>query len=583
MELGKTTSRDFYIDVVENEGELKEIYLFIVDHKADKTFKLTEKTLDGEDRMQEFLDTFLAMRRSGIATHYFAVNAKEVMKLLVKPLKETSGKAKQAFTEERDSKLPGEWLTDCISMGRAVPMTSFDERPELGAAFRRRLKEKYHSVSEEVKRVKSTHVFLDYSRPSSGPELSVRVTDAFMNTIEETKLFGRIEDDIMVLKLSEILKKYPEADIITNRTSDRMYALVDAALLANGKEPEPVIYSVNSMLHALGKSDIQASPDAYRDYIMVAEELRFGRYEDDEVFGVHVLKLPFRYNSEKAWKKNFKKNQLWRRGNSEDEYFLMGDDRENDKEKKSKKEEPQTVVGRYTVEKGNEKFVLKIERVSVKKYIRGFAVLTIWLENHFYPGERDIRRINSLSSALWASSYADDELPDVLSIQMKTDTKTYSLEAVKRKAAGIEPWLGLLLTMGRKKSNSKRRYFGSATLSENSYTYYNDGTVSLYGEDFDEASEKALIAGEYLLNIERELAYALEPENDKKTGILSLSRKRQVKRLAGEFAYMTASYVYDEEHSAFSEAFRNVYRIRKGIETEERLNTKFARIYRRFA
>ena len=64
--------------------------------------------------------------------------------------------------------------------------------------------------------------------------------------------------------------------------------------------------------------------------------------------------------------------------------------------------------------------------------------------------------------------------------------------------------------------------------------------------------------------------------------LLIRSKRRQVKRVAGEFSYMTASYTYDEEHSAFAEAFKNVYNIRKGCETEERLNTKFARIYRRF-
>lgn len=586
MELGKTVSRDLYIDVTIKENELSEIYLYLVDLKADKSFRTSEFTFSVPDEVSEdeekqdvkcfFFDKFLELKTEGIKTHYFAIDAREVMLHLIEPLKNTDGRAKRYFNDIADGALPGEWLTDCLSMGRVMAMTTFDERPELGATIRRRLKEKYHNVSGEIKKVRNTHLFISYDKPATGPELSFKVTDVAINIIDDIKLHGRIEDDIMVAKTCELLSKYPDADVIADKTSIRIYTLIKNAETLSSQENNRLVFSIGSMLHALGKSDVAATVEGYRDYIVNAEALRFGRYEDNSIVGVHYFLLPVRYNSEKAWKKNFKKNSLWSQADEGgDEFILIGQDKPN---KKKKGAAPVEILGRLSCEKGNEKFVLKCSDVSVKKYLPGFAVLTIGLENHFYPGIKDIRRINDLCSSLWGSSKADDIFPDVMNLQMKTDTKTFSLDTVKRSAAGVEPWLGLLLTMGRKKANKGGNYFGTATLSERSYSYFDDGSKGM-DEGMAEAVSTALIKSEYILNLERELAQTVGSDKTKGYVPMNRSRKKAVKRLNGAFNYMLTSYSYDVENGEFGENYRQTYKLRKGKETEDRLEKKFDLLY----
>ncbi|MCQ2537012.1 MAG: hypothetical protein MJ124_01305 [Lachnospiraceae bacterium] len=586
MELAKTVSRDLYIDVTLKENELSEIYLYLVDLKADKSFRTSEFEYSLPDDFPEdeekpdlkmmFFEKFLELKTEGIKTSYFAIDAGEVMLSLIEPLKNADGKAKRAFNGIAESSAPGEWLTDCLSMGRVVAMTSFDERPELGANIRRRLKEKYHNVATEVKKTRDLHIFVRYDRPVKGPELSFKITDAAVNVIDDIRLHGRIDDDIMVAKTCELIAKYPEADIIADKTSAELYTLVNTAKRLSGDENKALVFSINSMLYALGKNNVTPSTDSYRDYVLNAEALRFGRYEDNTVVGVHYLMLPLRYNSEKAWKSNFKKNSLWKKSDvCENEYVLIG---EHKSKSKKKKENDGEIIGRLSVEKGNEKFVLKCSSVSVKKYIPGFAVLTMGIENHFYPGKHDVARINELCSSLWGSSKADDSFPDVMNLQLKGDTKTYSLDTVKRNTAGVEPWLGLLLTMGRKKANRGGKYFLTKTLSERSYAYFDDGTAG-ENEESRDAIRTALIRSEYLLNIEKELAETVGIKGRPGYVPMNKSRKKTVKHLNGAFNYMLTSYTYDVEHGEYKENFCNAYKQRKGKETEERLEKKFDLLY----
>lgn len=587
MELTRTVSRDLYIDVTLKDNELSEIYLYYVDLKADKSFRTAEFTFlkpeeetdeqDCFDLKQMFFDKFLELKSEGIPTHYYAIDAGEVLLSLIEPLKNEDGRAKRAFAELAEKAHPDEWITDCISMGRVVAMTTFDEKPELGATFRRKLKEKYHAVSAEVKKPKKTHFFIRYDRLVTGPELGIKITDAAVNAIDDLKIHGDIEDDVLVAKTCELLAKYPEADVIADKTNVQIYKLVQKALEMSS-QGKRLVYSVNSMLYALGKSCVIPSTDSYIDYILNAEELRFGRYEDNKVFGIHYLMLPVRYNSEKAWKANFKKNSLWRVSDEdEDEYILIGEHKSAPKKKKSDAGNDE-IVGRLSVEKGNEKFVLKCSSVSVKKYLPGFAVLSMGLENHFYPGKKDIQRINELCSSLWGSSKADDNFPDVMNLQMKCEAKTYSLDTVKRNNAGVEPWLGLMLTMGRKKSNRGKSYFGTKTLSERSFSYFDDGSMVEYAGSRT-AVGKALIRSEYILNIEKELADTVASK--KMAGFVPMkkSQKKAVKRLNGAYNYMLTSYTYDVENGEFKEDFRHAYKLRKGKETEERIEKKFDLLY----
>lgn len=587
MELGKTVSRDIYIDVTLKENELSELYLYLVDMKVDKSFRTSEITFSVPDEVAEdeekpdirllCFEKLLELKAEGIRTHFFAIDAREVMLNFIEPVKTADGRARRFFNDIADAALPGEWLTDCLSMGRVMAMTTFDEKPELGAGIRRRLKEKYHNVSGEIKKVKSTHLFVRYDKPATGPELSFKVTDATINTIDDIKLHGRIEDDIMVAKTCELLNKYPEADVIADKSSIRIYTLIKNAEMLSSQENNRLVYSVGSMLYALGKTDVAATAEGYRDYILNAEALRFGRYDDKTVYGIHYFLLPVRYNSEKAWKKNFMNNSLWAKNEgNEDEYVLIGEKKTAGKKKKNTGSGE--MFGRLSCEKGNEKFVLKCSNVSVRKYIPGFAVLTIGLENHFYPGLKDIRRINELCSSLWGSSKADDPFPDVMNLQMKTDAKTFSLDTVKRNAAGVEPWLGLLLTMGRRKANKGGNYFGTATLSEKSYAYFDDGSQGIDAGAVD-AISTALIKSEYILNLERELAETVSSGKTKGYVPMNKSRKKAVKRLNGAFNYMLTAYSYDVENGEFGENYKQTYRLRKGKETEDRLEKKFDLLY----
>lgn len=589
MELGKTVSRDLYMDVTLKEEALSEIYLYCVEFKADKSFRTTEFTFsrpedipedeEKKDIKLEFFDKILEFKCDGIKTHFFAIDADEVMLRLIEPLKAIDGKAKRYFNDVADNALPGEWLTDCISMGRVIAMTTFDEKPELGALIRRRLKEKYHNVSNEVKKERATHLFIKYEKPVTGPELSFRVTDANVNTIDDIRLHGRIEDDIMVAKTLELLNNYPDADIMTDRTSIRIYTLIRSAEALAEQDTKRVIFSISSMLHALGKKSVQASPEAYRDYVLNAEALRFGRYEDNVVVGIHYLTLPIRYNSEKAWKKNFKKNSMWTlKEGTKDEYVLIGDKGEPKKKKAKAKVPESEMYGRLAVEKGNEKFVLKCSDVVVKKYIQGFAIITIGLENHFYPGEKDIQRINDLCSSLWCSSKADDDLPDDMNLQMKNGTKTYSLATVKRSDSGFEPWLGLLLTMGRKKSNKGTNYFGTTTLSEKCYAYFEDGS-NCESSGAKQAISMALIKSEYILNLEKDIAATVSSKKTTSFVPMKKSQKKYIKLLNGAYAYMLTSYTYAVENGEYKDIFNRTYKIRKGKETEERLEKKFDLLY----
>ncbi len=595
MEFGKTALRDIYIDAQVSEGKLSEVYLFLIDRKADKSYSVMEKLLslpeDDEeskeevkdndntenteqpDLREEFLDIMLSLRGQGIKTTYYAVNAWEVYTYLLRPLKESNGKAKKLIADLQAESSMGEWLIDCMSMARVIPVTVFDEKPELGSNIRKRIKEKYHAVSDEIKKERPEHVFISYKKVSSVGELDITVTDDSINVIEDYRLRGRADDEIMVKKTRDVLSNHLNADILINITRDRLYALIENAA---GNTEGMVITSVFSMLAAVGKFNIEPTPISYRDHLLNAEKLRFGRYEDDRIYGVHYIKLPMILNSDSAWKKNFKKNRMWRKkGEEGSEYWLIGG---NNDDQNSKKARP-VLVGKLSVEKNNEKYVLRCSKVYVKKVLPGFAVLTLGLENHFYPAESDIKRINELCSALCVSERIDEEYPDTLSIQMKTEKKTYSLEAVKRSSAGVEPWLGLMLTMGRRKPNKGARYFGTETLSEKSYVFFDDGNGEISKTGAEETIDKALVRSEYLLDVEKALAETVEPSDLGAVGRLKRSQKKRIETLRGRLGYMVASFSFEDENGALKDVFSNVYEIRKGRETEDRLVRKFDILY----
>ena len=166
MEFSKTVLRHVYIDVKVKDYMLEEVSLYQIDYKGDKSFRNEEivysqplpgNSTDDEgnpiavpaepvDLRDMFFEKIVEYRNSGIQTRFFAINAREVMMNLLEPLKSVNPKAKRMFNEIADECLPHEWLTDCISMLRVIPMTDFDEIPEMNAGVRRRLKDVLNST-----------------------------------------------------------------------------------------------------------------------------------------------------------------------------------------------------------------------------------------------------------------------------------------------------------------------------------------------------------------------------------------------------------------------------------------------------
>ena len=599
MEFSKTVLRHVYIDVKVKDYMLEEVSLYQIDYKGDKSFRNEEivysqplpgNSTDDEgnpiavpaepvDLRDMFFEKIVEYRNSGIQTRFFAINAREVMMNLLEPLKSVNPKAKRMFNEIADECLPHEWLTDCISMLRVIPMTDFDEIPEMNAGVRRRLKEKFHEVANEVKREKKTHIFATYETPATGPDLVFCITDENMNIIEDRRLHGRIDDDIIVSKATDFINKYSDADILINKADSRLYSLFRKVESFTAENMPRVIYSIESMLTALGKTNATTNFETYRDYIKNAEDLRFGRFDDNTIHSIHTFRLPLSYNSESAWEKNFSGNTMWK---SDDpygiSYTLVGD--KNDRSRKTGSSEGgDEIYGKLSVEKDKERFVLRVSRVNVKRYISGYAVLTVEAENHFYPGKKDMERINELCSSLWRSKLIGDSYPDVLNIQMRCGEKVSSFEADQRKEGDTSPWIALLLNLGRKKSNSGTARFTTSTLSDKMFAMIDEGDVKRIENANDEIINKCLIKSEYLLQLEMYLAEVLAPVGNRGFGSLTRKQKKQVKLVAGALAYVVGSYCYIEEQGEYAGAYRYVNKIRKIRETEDRLERKLDLLY----
>jgi hypothetical protein len=600
MEFSKTVLRHVYIDVTVKDYMLDEVYLYQIDYKGDKSFRNEEivfsqplpyegtddegnvVTVPAEDVDLRglFFDKIVEYRNSGVETRYFAINAKEVMLNLVDPLKKSNPKAKRMFNEMASECLPHEWMTDCLSMLRVIPMTDFDEIPEMGAGVRRKLKEKFHEVANEIKREKKMHIFTSYETPVTGPELIFCITDENMNIIEDVRLHGQINDDVVISKASNFVKKYPEADILINRTEVRLYALFKRVETFTGEVSTGIIYSVESMLTALGKRNAETNFETYRDYIKNAEDLRFGRFDDNRIHSIHTFRLPLSYNSESAWEKNFSGNSMWK---CDDDYgisyTLVGNNKEANEKKGSEKIANVEIFGKLSVEKDRERFVLRVSRVNIKRYVSGYAVLTVEAENHFYPGRKDKERISELCSSLWRSKLIGDSYPDILNIQMRCGDRIYSMEADQRTEGDTVPWVALLLDLGRKKKNTGAVRFTASTLSDKMFAMIDEGDVKRIENANDEIINKCLIKSEYLLQLEMYLAEVIAPKGNRGFGSLTKSQKKQVKQIANALAYMVGSYCYVEEQGEYAGAYRYVNKVRKIRETEDRLERKLDLLY----
>ncbi len=584
----KTFLRQVYMDAAFSDEGLSDIYLYIIDYKADKSFRTDEykfvvrtdvKPAEGEEASEpadirlEFLDKMAALVKSNIPTQYYALDAESLMAELIEPMKVDIPKAKRVFNDLADKCLESEWLHDFLAMSRVVPLTEYDEKPEMGSELRRRMKEKFHTNNGDIKKIRSQHIYVSYTKEDEAPVLYLKVFDKNDTTLGEYKLHGRISDDVMVAKVADIIKNFPEADVLSDRTSIRIYRFFRKAArmehLENG-----LVYSVASMLHAVGKDDVKPDAFAWKNYLEAASDLRFDRVSDETIYGLHVLRIPVEVSGKKSWTKNFKNNTMWKAADPYEFYLMGGGDKII---KDPKKPETKEVIGKLVLKKDRECFMLKLTRVSIKQYAGNFAVITLVAENRFYPGERDKKRINQLASSLWIRSSMKDELPENITVQVKNPfEKTYSLSAMTRSEAGYEPWIGLLLTIGRKSKNQGTSKFVVTSLSEQMYVY---DTEEPETEAVEEAVAAALIRHEYLLNLEKRLAGCLAPIPGCTFSDISKSQRKEVRRIAREYACIVASLTYKQERGEAKANFRAAQAFTGTKSVEERLEKKLELLY----
>ncbi len=579
----KTFMRQVYMDAAFNEGALSEIYLYVIDYKADKSFRTDEykyvvkEPVVAEDGTQEeavdvrleFLDKVAQLVKSEVPTEYYALDAESLMADLIEPMKMDIPKAKRVFNDLADKCLGTEWLHDFLAMSRVIPMTEYDEKPEMGAELRKRMKEKFHDSSAVIKKLHNQHIYVSYSTEGEAPVFYIKVFDKNDTTLGEYKLHGKIADDVMVAKVADIIKHFPEADLLSDRCSIRIYRFFRKAQKMEHLDNGPV-FSVASMLHALGKDDVKPVVSAWQEYLAAASDLRFDRVSDETVYGLHVIRIPVEVSGKKAWTKNFKKNSLWKAAGGY-EYYLLG----GEEDEQTKNELPK-IMGKLVLKKDRENYMLKLNRVSIKQYAGDFAVITLVAENRFYPGERDKKRINQLASALWVRNSMKEDLPEKITVQVKTPEKTYSLSAMTRKDAGNEPWIGLLLTVGRKSRNAGADKFIVKSLSETMYVYNTDEPET---EAMEEAVAAALIRHEYLLTLEERLAKCLEALPGCTFNDISKKQRREIVKISREYACIVASLSYKEERGEAKAFYRATQNVIGTKSVEERLEKKLELLY----
>lgn len=572
MEGTAVAKRELYLDITCEETELLEIYLYQVDFLQQDTFRTKEYVFrmpeegtpsdeaEPVELKEQFYEVWKQLLSEKIKTECFATDAVLLMSRLFMPLHRRHPEEKLFFTADAEP------LHDCISMGRVVSMSMFDEKQYLGAGSRRRMKEKYHVLSEEVKHRKPFHLFLSEEREGTAAYL-LTVTDDMLRTLEETHLSVAANEEPAAMKLAGILKRYPEADIVVDAASERLYRLFQNMNLFLHSRQIPVVYSLTSMLLALGKDRKRIFDSAegkqigifvYRTYIRTAEAVRFGQFREGRMEERLYFYLPVRISSEKAWKKQFKNNRIWKALDVDGTGYEIDTTEE--------------IKAKYTMKAGDEQFVLRVTNISIRRYLREYAVFEMETENCRYAGKIDKERIRTLGSCLYPEPHNGAmgavNLPDLLELKIKTKESSYSLSAfhASQPGTGQAVWFSGLFTLGRKRKAGKK---AEQVLLESC-----SDCMFVSGQK-DEAVRVALVKDEYLRLIETELAAAAAPKKKShREGRLNRGRKRQIRRLYEAFRYLAVSFGEGQERPA--ENSRTAVEEQRGTKIRvERLTQKF--------
>lgn len=571
------TKRELYVDVEVKDEQIEEIFLYRVDFYRDYTFRTEEYLYKTEE--PKALETSEAEENSGmtedtplppeplelfkkqwellcmeeVPTEVYATDAMHVMKYVFEELKSRNPE----FRPEPCVPAGREFIHDCVSMGRVISMSVFDEEQYLSAGIRRRIKERYHVYVDKIKEERQNHIFICQRTTENMEVLLLYITDSDYS-IKKQLMFNRgMKGETLATRLKEILALYPEADITIDNVTQKMHRLFYDIGKFITPEDNFILFSMESMMVALGKTlEVKDMVKTYLLYIRNMEEMRLGMFVPDRVFSVHSFYLPVQLSDEAAWKKHFKNNSIWKQ-DSKECYHISSDDG--------------MLKGKYIVRAGKEQFILKVHKISLQRYMKKYAVLRLDLENYCYPGEEDKKRINALGACLFAGN---GEPADSMELKFKEEKQAYALTAIPMEGNENQLWLNGLLTLGTKKKKQGKRTLALTAMKEHMYC-----VESTEIPEEEQIIQNVIIRDGVFRKIEDTIARVLKPEqSDRPSGSLLKHQKRAVLELFEMYRYMVASFGETYEATQ-NERKKNIFITTESslgtIEVTTRLDRKF--------
>ncbi len=560
--------RELYIDVVVKESEVDEIFLYQVDFFGNQTFRSKEflykkqeaEQIENEETeenipeppkpLELFKEQWELFCLDEIPTEVYATDAMNVMDYIFEPLM----KGYPDFIQTPTIRCGREFIHDCVSMGRVISMSVFDEEQYLAADIRRRMKERYHDYVDEIKEERSGHMFIRQTIVEEMPVLLILVTDANYKLKKQVMLNRGMKEETIAVRFREILALYPEVDIIVDAATPEIYRLFRNMNHFMEMDSRRLLFSMESMLAALGKSpQCDDIIKTYLLYVKNQEELRLGTFLPERLYSMHSFYLPVQISSEKAWKKQFAKNTIWKMNGRESYQISMEGD----------------LKGKYIIKAGKEQFVLKLQKISLQRYLKKYAVLRLDVENYCYPGKEDRKRIHELASCLF---HGEKGGADSLELKLKNNSQAYSLTTIPVEGNENQLWLNGLLLMGRNKKEKN-----SLTLTALKRQMYCIEAVTW--EEAEQVVQVALIRDGIFRKSEDAMAKAMKPENSEQpVGSLLKRQKREIKELFEMYRYIVVSFGESYEATQSKEQKELWMSTEKALGTQEavsRLDKKF--------
>jgi len=562
--------RELYIDVVVTEAQVEEIFFYSVDFYRNQTFRTREflykkeepevtDVAEGEEPTEEqplppeplelFQEQWEQFCQEEVPTEVYATDAMLVMDYVFEPLM----KKYPDFKAVPSLRAGREFVHDCVSMGRVISMSVFDEEPYLSAGIRRRMKERYHEYVDEIKTERSEHIFIRQTFSEDMPVLLLSITDAKFKLKKQVMLNRGIKEETMAVRFREILSLYPEADVIVDAAAPEMYRLFHNMNQFMGMENRRFLFSMESMLSAMGKMpDCSDMIKTYLLYIRNAEEMRLGSFLPERLYSIHSFYLPVQLSEEKTWEKQFKKNTVWKQEGREC-YQITGEDE---------------FKGKYIIKAGKEQFVLRLRKIAIQRYMKKYAVIRLDVENYCYPGEEDRKRISALAGCLFTGEPGGAE---TIELKIKDSKQAYSLTAIPAESNENQLWLNGLLQLGRKKQKKPLVLY---SMKNRMYC-----TELEEWKDEEQIIQMALIRDGIFRKMEDALAKAIRPESgDRPVGSLLKRQKREIKALFEMYRYIVVS-LGESYESAQKEEQRLLWKKTEAAlettEVKERLQKKF--------